>query len=90
MNRRHARRLATIRLAAAARALSAEVDDAEEFSPADRLRIRREFEAIAHELDARAGLVPRGSRPTPVDPDQATLFELDKDHGEVRDQAGVG
>lgn len=80
MNRRQARRLATNRLAAAARILAAEAGEAEEFGPADRRRIQRAFGDLAHELEVRTGVVPRTPRLVLVDPDQAHLFDLEGNH----------
>jgi hypothetical protein len=84
MHSRRARQLATTRLAAGARLLASEADQLEDLSPADRLRMCRAYEALAHELEMRAGIVPRAPRVAPVDPDQATLFMIDReDHDEV-------
>jgi hypothetical protein len=83
MDSRAARRLATTRLAQTARTLAGELADVDEFSPADRVRVRRAFDALAYELDVRTGAIPRGSRPVPVDPAQETLFDLrQKDAGD--------
>ena len=79
MNSRHARRLATTRLAAAARVLASDADGVDELNAADRLRMRRAFDDLAHELEVRAGVVPRIPRPDPVDPDQGHLFPVDQE-----------
>lgn len=89
MNGRAARRLATQRLAQSARELGSALADGDGLSPADRVRVRRAFEALAFELDVRTGAVPRGSRPVPVDPAQELLFELDRED-EKHEQADVG
>lgn len=84
MHSRRARQLATTRLAADARLLASEADQLEDLSPPDRTRMRRAFEALAHELEMRAGVVPRAPRVAPVDPDQVPLFMIDReDHDEV-------
>lgn len=79
MNSRAARRLATQRLAQAARELGGGLTDDDGLLPADRVRVRRAFEALAYELDVRTGAVPRGPRPAPVDPAQEMLFEMDRE-----------
>lgn len=70
MDKRGARRLASAMLAAAARRLGDETRHAGH-APADRARIERAFEALADEMDTRAG-VPALPRP---DPDQLPLFD---------------
>jgi hypothetical protein len=85
VNSRAARRLATQRLAQAARDLGGALADGDGLLPADRVRVRRAFEALAYELDVRTGAVPRGRRPVPVDPAQELLFEMgreDQGYGE--------
>jgi hypothetical protein len=82
MNSRTARRLATIRLAAAARTYA---DQADEFTPvdgvthADRIRIVAAFNALAHELEVRAGVMPHTPKPVPLDPDQHLLFDTNRE-----------
>jgi hypothetical protein len=84
MHSRRARQLATTRLAADARLLASETDQLEDLSPADQTRMQRAYEALAHELEMRAGVVPRAPRVAPVDPDQVPLFMIDReDHDEV-------
>lgn len=83
MNSRTARRLATTRLAAAARSYA---DQADTFTPADgvtgadRVRIVAAFNALAHELEVRAGILPRTSKPVPPDPDQHLLFDTNREN----------
>jgi hypothetical protein len=84
MHSRRARQLATTLLAADARLRASGTDQLDDLSPADQVRMCRAFEALAHELEVRAGVVPRAPRTAPVDPDQASLFTIDReDHGEV-------
>jgi hypothetical protein len=80
MNSRRARRLATIRLAAAARSLSTDAAAFDELNPADRRRIGRAFDDLAHELEVRAGLTPRVPHAAPIDPDQVHLFEINREN----------
>lgn len=90
MNSRRARRLATTRLAAVARLLSSQADQLDELTPADKLRMKRAYHDLAHELDVRAGLLPRAARLVPVDPGQVPLFQLkreDADRGVHREGA---
>lgn len=84
MHSRRARQLATTRLAAEARLLASGTDQLEDLSEADQTRMCRAYEALAHELEMRAGIVPRAPRVAPVDPDQVALFMIDReDHDEV-------
>jgi hypothetical protein len=88
MHSRRARQLATTRLAADARLRASEADQLEDLSLADRTRMCRAFEALAHELEMRAGIVPRAPRVAPVDPDQVSLFMIDREenHDAVRSE----
>lgn len=70
MDKRNARRLASGMLAAAARRLGAETKDMG-YAPRDRTRIEQSFEALAEEMDGRAGIVG----PPAQDPDQIPLFD---------------
>lgn len=83
MDNRRARRLATTRLAAVARLHSDQSDELDELSPADRIRVRRAFADLAHELEVRAGLQPRVAPTAPVDPDQVPLFVLREEELDV-------
>lgn len=80
MDSRAARRLATQRLANAARQLCADTmahgTSLHGLSDADALRVVKAFTALAHELDVRTGAVPRGPRLVPMDPAQEQLFEV--------------
>lgn len=82
MNSRTARRLATTRLAAAARTYA---DQADAFTPADgvthadRIRIVAAFNVLAHELEVRVGILPRTSTPALLDPDQHLLFDTNRE-----------
>lgn len=69
MNQREARRLVTQRVAAAVRAL----DEFDDFEPDDRRRMIKARDALAAELESRAG-VPSVSAP---DPDQYALMTTD-------------
>lgn len=79
MNSRRATRLATTRLAAAARLLALQTESLVELSDADRLRMRRAFDHLAHELEVRVGLTPRARPTVPVDPGQVPLFVIDRE-----------
>lgn len=82
MNARTARRLATRRLARAARSLCAEVDsnrDDDGLSDGDRRRMADAYLALAHELDVRTGDAERKPRTPPVDPLQLTFFEPERE-----------
>lgn len=85
MNSRAARRLATIRLAQAARdlgiAVATQMGPADALPDADKARLVSAFEQLAHELDKRTGAAPRGKRPALVDPMQQMLFEDGKPGG---------
>jgi len=70
MDKRSARRLASAMLAAEARRLGSEVRYTGH-APADRTRIEQAFEALADEMDGRAG-APAQPRPGP---DQIPLFD---------------
>jgi hypothetical protein len=78
---RAARRLATARLAHAARQLCADTmvhgTSLHGLSDADTLRVVKAFTALAHELDVRTGAAVRGPRPVRVDPAQEELFTVD-------------
>lgn len=93
MNSRAARRLATQRLARAARQLgddlSQGITGTDGLSDADRVRVRRAFEALAHELDVRTGAVPRQAALRPVDPAQETLFEVNREGKDRGQEAGA-
>lgn len=79
MHSRRARQLASTRLAADARLLASQTDQLDDLSPADQVRLCRAFEALAHELEVRAGIVPRAPRVVPVDPGQVPLFKIDRE-----------
>lgn len=87
MDSRAARRLATQRLAQAARQLCADTmvygTSLHGLSDADALRVVKAFTALAHELDVRTGAAAREPRPVSVDPDQEALFDMNRetDHG---------
>lgn len=70
MNQREARRLVTKRVAAAVRAL----DEFDDFSPDDRHRMCAARDALAVELETRAG-VSHG--PPPPDPNQCALMTIE-------------
>lgn len=93
MDSRAARRLATQRLAHAARQLCADMmihgTTLHGLSDADTLRMTRAFTALAHELDVRTGAVPRGPRPVPVDPAQEQLFEVNREETDHGQEAGA-
>jgi hypothetical protein len=79
MHSRRARQLASTQLAADARLLASQTDQLDDLPPADQVRMCRAFEALAHELEVRAGVVPRAPRTAPVDPDQVSLFKIDRE-----------
>jgi hypothetical protein len=74
MDQRQARRLVTQRVAAAVRALT----DFDEFGPADRRRLATARDALAVELEVRAGLTARAER-VHNDPDQYALITIDRE-----------
>ena len=93
MNGRTARRLATIRLALAARQLGADMGvhgtTLHGLSDADTNRMVNAFNALAYELEVRTGVSSRKARPVPVDPAQEELFTVErKDDGDVGDVLG--
>lgn len=88
MNRRDARRMATLHLAEVARELSAfyvEADDAHprlsQVRPRDRARLAWAYGALGDELGRRYDPAARPRVPEPVDPDQVPLFDVGGDRG---------
>lgn len=85
MDSRAARRMATRRLAQAARQLCADMmvhgTNLHGLSDADTARMVRSYTALAYELDVRVGDVRREPRSEAVDPLQEVLFEAGKPGG---------
>lgn len=77
MNRREARRLATQKVAAAARRMANEVSCQEFGGPADGDRMVDAFCDIAFALEKRLGMHPRNGAERAPDPDQYSLFPAD-------------
>lgn len=86
MDSRAARRLATTRLAQAARQLGADTmvhgTSLHGLSDADALRVVKAFEALAHEMDVRTGVAVKIPRAAPVDPDQEQLFTITREESD--------
>lgn len=77
MNKRQARRMATQEVAFAALSLAGSAE-LRELAPADRIRLRDAFCALACELQVRADQSLRAATHVPEDPDQYAIFPLEK------------